>query len=65
MSLKTDAAHLADAHDVDIVVLVESSTNPATMLQFLNAESMRGGFHLSNGDCPAVTVFIRFSRDFI
>jgi hypothetical protein len=58
-------ADLADEHAADLVVLLESKISPATMLGLLNMRPRRGGFHLTAGLSAAVTVFTRFSRDFI
>jgi hypothetical protein len=63
--LADTVADLADVHGTDVLVLVESITDPATMLGRLNKGSVRGGFHLSLGNSPAITIYTRFSREFI
>jgi exonuclease III len=57
-------ADLADVHRADVVMLAESHTEPAAVLQVLNA-GRRGGFHFPTGMSKGVTIFTRFSRDFL
>jgi len=57
-------AELADEHRADIVVLAEAGDDPATLLQDLNAKET-GGFHFPIGLSSYVTIYTRFSRDFL
>jgi len=57
-------AELAEEHAVDIVVLVESDLDPRAMLRTLNTRR-RGEFHLPRGLSKRVTIFTRFSRQFL
>lgn len=57
-------ADLADANQVDVIILAECETEPAIMLRALN-EGRRGGFHLPPGLSKRVMIFTRFSRDFL
>ena len=58
-------ANLAEIHEIDVVVLAECDTDPATMLQTLNRPP-GSGFHYPNaGLCRKITVFTRFSREFL
>lgn len=63
--LATLVANLAEIHEIDVVVLAECDTDPATMLQTLNRPP-GSGFHYPNaGLCRKITVFTRFSREFL
>jgi hypothetical protein len=57
-------ADLAEAHAVDVVVLAESTMEPGILIQALNT-SRTAGFQFPRGLSRYVTIFTRFSREFI
>lgn len=57
-------ADLANADQIDVVILVECEMEPNSVLSALNG-GWQGGFHFPPGECAAVRVFTRFSRDFL
>jgi len=57
-------ADLAEIHDTDVVVLVECATDPSSMLQALN-RGPETGFHYPGGLSRHITVFTRFSPEFL
>jgi len=57
-------AELAEIQRIDVVVLAECDTDPSTMLLSLN-RSPEAGFHFPTGLSRRVTVFTRFSREFL
>ncbi len=57
-------SELADVERIDVVMLAECSMEPAATLRALN-RGPEGGFHLSFSVSKAVSIFTRFSREFI
>jgi len=57
-------AELADEHRIDVVILAESEIEPNALLKTLNRDPTVG-FHLTAGNCRKITIFTRFSRDFL
>jgi len=57
-------AELADEHKIDVIILAESEMDPNLLLRTLNRDPT-AGFHLTAGNCRRITIFTRFSRDFL
>jgi hypothetical protein len=57
-------ADLADERRIDVIILAESEIEPNDLLRTLNHDPT-GGFHLTAGNCRRITIFTRFSRDFL
>lgn len=57
-------ADLADEHEIDVIILAESAVESASLLRMLNRDPLVG-FHLTDGSCKGITIFTRFSRDFL
>jgi hypothetical protein len=57
-------AELAEIQRIDVVVLAECDTDPSAILLSLN-RSPEAGFHFPTGLSRRVTVFTRFSREFL
>ena len=56
---------LAEAHQIDIIVLAECDTDPSTMLQALN-RAPETDFHYPDASlCRWVTIFTRFPGEFV
>jgi hypothetical protein len=55
---------LAEAQAIDVIVLAECTVPAARMLETLNVRD-RGAFHLAVGLCKAITIFTRFSGEFL
>lgn len=63
-SLSPLIAELADEHRAEIIILAESGESPASLLQNLNTRRT-GSFHFPIGLSSYLTIFTRFSRDFL
>jgi exonuclease III len=63
-SLGDVIADLADEHRIDVIILAESEIEPNSLLRTLNHDPTVG-FHLTAGNCRRITIFTRFSRDFL
>ena len=57
-------AELAEEHQVDVVILAETDGDVGRILTALNTIG-DSDFHLPLGLCPTITIFTRFSRDFL
>ncbi|HXX22973.1 MAG TPA: endonuclease/exonuclease/phosphatase family protein [Terriglobia bacterium] len=55
---------LARAHEVDVLILSEFPSSPASMLQSLNAGA-RPDFQFAFGLCERIRIFTRFSSSFL
>ncbi len=57
-------AELAEAHAVDVVALAESAMDAGILIEELNS-SLAGEFQLPWAQSSSVTIFTRFSREFL
>lgn len=57
-------AEFADEHEVDIIVLAENAIDPGSLQRELNGTT-KGLFHLPHGLSRSLTVFTRFSSEFL
>ncbi len=62
--LGAEVCELAQAHQVDIVLLSELTGSPISMLQYLNSGG-RPEFRFAAGFCERLRFFTRFSSDFL
>jgi hypothetical protein len=57
-------AQLADVHAIDVLILAESGVKTELLLRALNSSTKRT-FHYPVGLSKYITIFTRFSRDFL
>lgn len=63
-AMEAEVSTLAQEHRVDIIILSELTSSPASMLQALNrAEAAE--FHYAPGQCERIRIFTRFSSRFL
>jgi hypothetical protein len=63
-SLQRSIVNLSAAHEVDVVILAESGLTPAAVLTALN-EQDTVGYHFPFSQCERVSIYTRFSREFL
>jgi hypothetical protein len=62
--LNTEIRALAEAHDVDDIILSEFAASPAVLIEHLNAGRVKD-FQFAPGECERIQIFARFSSRFL
>ena len=62
--LEPTVASLAQRHEVDVVMLAETATDPVVALSDLNDHDS-GGFHFPPSQCQKIRIFTRFSSTWL
>ena len=62
--LHTEIRALAEAHEVDVIILSEFAGSPATLIERLNSGRLKD-FQFAPGECERIQIFTRFSSSFL
>jgi len=62
--LHAEIRELADAQDVDVIILSEFDGSPASLIEHLNSGKTKD-FQFAPGECERIKIFTRFSSGFL
>jgi exonuclease III len=62
--LHTEIRALAEAHEVDVIILSEFAGSPTTLIENLNSGRIKD-FQFAPGECERIQIFTRFSSSFL